>query len=279
MRNIFIAIILLLFITMVIWISCEVDHGLKPETYKIEGNILFVNGEPPENTGRIEVFAIKEFPPDDPQNFLYLARSGPLNFNAGRQVGYDLLVSPTDYDLVGLVWREKDKDWDLTGLMGFYTGEGSSILPTTVEVSQDKKVAKDIDIYANWDRVSKDTKIKGNITYEGEWPDDTQILLFAIYSVPPSSEIGYLLFENVDYTQPINVESSTFELAVNKGVYNYIVLYWVGNSISNLDDLIVLGVYEDPANPGEAGSVDVRSGVEAENIDILVNFNEIEFNN
>jgi len=40
-----------------------------------------------------------------------------------------------------------------------------------------------------------------------------------------------------------------------------------------------LGVYEDPANPGEAGSVDVRSGVEAENIDILVNFNEIEFNN
>jgi len=223
------------------------------------------------------VFAIKEFPPKDPQNFLYLSRSGPLNFSAGKQVPYDILVSPTDYDLVGLLWREKDKDWDLTGLMGFYTGEGTSILPVPVEISKEKTVASDINIYANWDRVSKDTRISGKISYNGEWPEDTQLLLLAIYSIAPTSEFGYLLFENVDYTQSLFVESSNYQLAVNKGVYKYIVLYWIGKNISNLSDLVVLGVYEDPSIPGQAGSVDVRSGDEAANIDIHVNFNEIDF--
>ncbi|MBN1154954.1 hypothetical protein JXB12_08580 [candidate division KSB1 bacterium] len=276
MRNI-VFFLLISCIVMIVLYSCEVDHGLKPETYKIKGKILFAHGEPPENTGRIEVFAIKEFPPQDPQNFLYLSRSGPLNFNAGNQISYEILVSPTDYDLVGLVWREKDKDWDLTGLMGFYTGEGSSLLPVTVEVSKEERIASDINIYAIWDRVSKDTKIRGNITYEGEWPEDTQLLLLAIYTIAPTSEIGYLLFENVDYTQSLFVESSDYELAVNTGVYNYIVLYWIGKNISDLSDLIVLGVYENPSTPGQPGTIDVRSGEEADHVDIHVNFESIDF--
>ncbi|MEE4312161.1 MAG: hypothetical protein V2J62_09880, partial [candidate division KSB1 bacterium] len=96
---------------LIFFISCEIGHGLKPIVYKIKGNVIFVRGNPPENTSRIEVFALKEFPPQDPQNFLYLGRSGPLDYNSGNRVGYEVMVSPTSYQLLGVVWKEQGQDW------------------------------------------------------------------------------------------------------------------------------------------------------------------------
>ncbi|MFZ5518278.1 MAG: hypothetical protein ACOY90_16710 [Candidatus Zhuqueibacterota bacterium] len=267
----------ILFIALIAMLSCEVDHGLYPVNYQIQGKVVFFKGEAPENTDRVEVFALKEFPPQDPQNFLYLGSSGALDYSKGNDVSFKINVSPTSYEMIGVLWREKGKDWDLTGLIGFYTGDLQSILPGTVTVSKENPVAKDVTIYANWQTVSKDAHISGDISYAGTWPEDTQLLLLAIYRTKPVSDMNYLLFENVDYTQPIYVDSSSYRLAVNSSVYNYIVLFWVGSSIKNLSDLIPIGFYENANSPGEPGTVDMTFGGEAENIDIHVNFNAIEF--
>ncbi|MEE4312696.1 MAG: hypothetical protein V2J62_12605, partial [candidate division KSB1 bacterium] len=164
--------------------------------------------------------------------------------------------------------------WNLTGLIGIYTGNSSSFFPDSVIINKKNPIIDDINIYANWDRVSKTSVISGRITYEGEWPQDTQILLLAVYRVKPTSEFQLIAFENVDYTQPLFVDESSYRLAVNSGVYNHIVLYWVGKNIKNLTDLVEVGVHGGIATPA---SVDIPDDGELENIDIHVNFNEIDF--
>lgn len=268
---------LLSFFILGLFVSCEIDHGLYPIKYTIKGKVLFFKGEPPPTTDRVEVFALKEFPPKDPQNFLYLGQSGALDFSKGNEVDYEIQVSPTSYQMLAVLWKEKGYDWTLTGLLGFYTGGTQSILPDTVVVSHENPVVDSVDIYANWEVVSKDASIAGKITYEGNWPEDTQLLLLAVYRQKPTSDMQFLLFENVDYTQPVFVDSSTYRLAVGSGVYNYVVLYWVGKKISNLTDLIELGYYESPENPGQPGKIDIASGERKEDVHIHVNFDAIQF--
>lgn len=270
-------IFVFLIISIIYIVKCEVDHGLYPVDYKITGNIIFFKGEAPANTDRIEVFAIKEFPPDDPQNFLYLGQSGSLNYSSGDTVRYEVRVSPTSYELIGVVWKEKGHDWNLTGIAGLYTGDKMAILPKTVTVSKEIPVVDNIDFYANWKTVSKKSSISGKITYNGNWPNDTQLLLLAVYRVKPQTEFQYIAFENVDYTQPINTDSSTYRISVNSGTYNYVGLFWVGNSIKKLTDLIPIGYYENSNTPGQPGSINVAAADSLINIDLNVNFNEIEF--
>ncbi len=264
-------------VLVVLIVRCEIDHGLYPIRYVIKGKVIFFKGSPPANTDRVEVFALKEFPPKDPQNFLYLGQSGALNITAGNEVNYEIQVSPTTYQLVAVLWKEKGQDWSLTGLLGFYTGGLTTILPDSVMVSREQPVADSVDIFANWEVVAKESVISGRITYKGPWPEDTQLLLLAIYKAKPVSDISYLLLENVDYTQPIFADSSSYRLPVNSGVYNYVVLFWVGKKIKNLTDLVPIGVYEAPDNPGSPGRVTVEPGEEKSNVDIHVDFNNIQF--
>lgn len=264
-------------VLVVLIVGCEIDHGLYPIRYVIKGKVIFFKGSPPANTDRVEVFALKEFPPKDPQNLLYLGQSGALNLAAGNEVNYEIQVSPTTYQLVAVLWKEKGRDWSLTGLLGFYTGGLTTILPDSVMVSKEQPVADSVDIFANWEVVSKESVIAGRITYQGPWPEDTQLLLLAIYKAQPVSDISYLLLENVDYTQPIFVDSSAYRLPVNSGVYNYVVLFWVGKKIKKLTDLVPIGVYEAPENPGSPGRVTVEPGEVKSNVDIHVDFNSIQF--
>jgi len=270
--------ILFIVVVIIIIFACEVDHGLYPIDYKIKGEIIFFKGEAPENTDRIEVFALKEFPPDDPQNFLYLGRSGSLDYSKGDTVKYEVQVSPTSYQLIGVLWRETGKDWSLTGLIGIYTGDLLSIFPGSVVVSNENPVVDSVNFYANWDVVSKDANISGKITYNGDWPEDTSLLLLAVYKTKPNpaNEFSYIAFENLDYSQPIHKDSSSYDIAVNSGTYNYVVLFWVGKNMSKLTDLTEIGKYEDPDNPGEAGTI-IISENDSTQYDINVNFDNIEF--
>ena len=273
--------------------ACEVDHGLYPIDYRIKGEIIFFGDEPPGNTDRIEVFAIKEFPPEDPQNFLYLGRSGSLDYSSGDTISYEVRVSPTNYQMIALLWKEKEQDWNLTGLLGFHIKgikeiddfanltnitDINSLFPN-IEVTKENPVVDSVNIFANWKVVSKDAHISGKITYQGKWPEDTNMLLLVIYKKRPNLEnlASLLGIENIDYAQQLFTDSSTYRLAVNSSIYNYIGIYWVGKSISDISDLVEIGFYEDPDIPDVPGSVQISAGEEAKNYDIYVDFDNIEF--
>jgi len=266
-------------IFIIILISCEIDHGLYPNNYLIKGTLFFVRGNPPDSTDRIEVFALKEFPPKDPQNFLYLGRSGSIDYSEDRKVNYEIQVSPTSYQLIVLLWKHKNYDWNLTGILGVFTGGDASTFSGTVEVSKENPVVENVNIFSNWERVNKDAFISGAITYEGKWPEDTSVLLLAIYNVKPNKENEgtYFSFENFDYTQRLFVDSSSYRLAVRSSVYNYIGLFWVGKNITKLSDLVEIGFYENPDKLGDPGTVEVSTAEHTKNIDIHVDFNKIEF--
>jgi len=273
-------ILFLSIILVALFISCDnksANQSTEDISYKITGKVILFKGTPPENTDRIEVFAMREFPPQDPQNFLYMGRSGALDYSSGDTINYEIKVSPNEYEMIALLWKEKDQDWNLTNIIGFFTGPIPSVFPSSVVVSQENPVADSVDFYVNWEVVSKEANISGKITYQGEWPEDTQLLLLAVYREKPTSEFQYISFENADYTQPIFIDSSTYRLAVNSGVYNYIVLFWVGRSISELTDLVEIGVYEDPEEPGKPGTAEITAGSDSTNYDIYVNFDNIEF--
>ncbi|MDW7682335.1 MAG: hypothetical protein SCK70_17355, partial [bacterium] len=220
---------------------------------------------------------LKEFPPQNPQNFLFLGRSGPLDYRGKNVLEYEIPVSPTSYEFVGVLWKEKGQDWNLTGLMGFYTGATGSFFPDTVFLSPDQPVVEDVDFTANWELVAKDASISGNIYYHGDWPQETAMLILAVFPNKPKTMFEFFTASNFDYTQPIFVDSSNYRLGVNSGVYNYIVLYWIGKNIKNLDEMIELGYFEDNNNSGEPGSIQIFPNQELDNIDIIVNFDQIIF--
>jgi len=261
------------------WISCDVDHGLYPIRYMIKGKVRFLRGNAPANTDRIEVYAIKEFPPQDYQNFLYTGESGALDYTLGNEIDYEVQVDPTQYDAIVLLWKEKGYNIDLTGLIGIHTTLEQYPLPVSVKVSKEQPIADSVDIFSDWNKVTKDASISGNIFYSGKWPEpeDTELLLVVVYNKKPTDENTLLFFENIDYTQPLFVKSSSYRLLVSSGKYDYIVIFWVGKDISALTDIIEIGFYQSPDNPGEPGTVDLRAGGEAKNIDINVDFSKIEF--
>ena len=260
-----------------IWFSCNIDHGLYPIDYIIKGKVIFLRGKPPENTDRIEVFALKEFPPQDPRNYVYLGESGALDFKSGNEIDYEVRVSRTRYDAVVLLWKEKGYKISLTGLIGIYTTPEQYPLPVAVNISKEYPVADSIDIYSDWNKVTKDASISGKINYKGDWPEETKLLLLVVYKQKPKDETTLLFFENIDYTQSLKVDSSSYRLLLSRGKYHYIVLFWVGKSFKNLSDLKEIGFYASPDNPEEPGIVDLTAGGDAENIDIYVDFNNIQF--
>ena len=146
-----------------------------------------------------------------------------------------------------------------------------------VTVTKESPQAVDIDIFSDWDKVSKDASIGGTITYQGDWPEDTELLLLVVYRQQPTDALSLLFFENIDYTQSLFVDSSEYRLLVSGAEYQYVVLFWVGKNISDFEDLIELGFYENPQQPGQPGIVDLREGGDATDIDISVNFNNVIF--
>ena len=96
-------ILLWLCLLLLLILSCEINHGLYPIKYTIKGKVIFFKGDPPANTDRVEVFALKEFPPKDPQNFLYLGQSGALDWTKGNEIDYEIQVSPTSYQMLAVL--------------------------------------------------------------------------------------------------------------------------------------------------------------------------------
>jgi len=239
---------------------------------KVKGTIHFLKGYPPSTTDRIEVFAFKTFPPQYPLDFSNVDHSGYLEYNNLDMVDYEMQLCHDIYNMIGILGKEKNYDWSMSNLIGIYTKD-TQFLPSSIQISEQDTLIDEINIYANWDIVNKQSHISGKIFYQGNWPQETSLLLLAIYQLKPTSEFTYLTYENIDLAQPIFVYSSSYRIAVNAGTYNYIVLYWVGENISKLSDMVEIGIYKNPDNPNNAGAVNISEGEEIENVNIYVDFN------
>lgn len=127
------------------------------------------------------------------------------------------------------------------------------------------------------------TGIRGHITFVGTWPDSTKEVRVAVLDkyplgvTHPDSLMGFVLRHLVTFsdTIPRFVQSYDYELALEPGTYEWVLVAWFPDIPLYLLGVKELGAYY--RNPGASIPTPIRvlPGVVVEGIDIVADFNNV----
>jgi hypothetical protein len=255
--------------------SCSVDHGLSPHLGKITGKIIFLNRDEDyiKKTDEIRVAVAKTFPPTE---FTELITSSPLPKRAGDTLSYELIVPFGTYEILGVVWKAREKPWNISDVMGYYRS-GLDLLPSSITVTENEPVAESVDVVADFRLVIREARISGTIYYEGEWPANTEIIGLGAYrNVPdPNNIFSILTASSAKIGLPAFVPSYEYTLPVGVGRFEYIGLFWKAKN-APFTEIKVLGFHADQDFPDRPGAVTLEQDETLNNIDIHVDFNSLD---
>lgn len=266
----------LLVMQLAIQATCSIDHGIAPQVGvpAIRGTVTF-EGDPPANTHWVVVVASRDFPPSDVVE-LALSQSERLDFSAGS-ADYEIKVpSLGTYAAVAVVWKAKDEPvvWsDVLGLYGASLTGGSIAFPDTVRITEDIPVVDGIDLSADFGLVDRGAVVSGTLTYEGNWPDNTELMGIAAYRERPTNLLEFFRMAALNISLPTQVDSFDYKLAIPPGSYEYLVVLWLARGAS-IFDFREIGFYETAPRSGEPAELSVARGDTARGIDIIVDLGE-----
>jgi len=275
-RILFLNIIILSLLALLIP-NCKIDHGLEPVSSKIMGKVIF-HGDTPRYTDEVRVAVVKTFPPSDIAELLFSERISTYV----DSVDYEIYLPPGTYDMVAAIWKEYNEPWNLSDIIGLYGGFfiGDQLVPTfqSVTLEDNFTILDGIDIETNLNRVNRDSKIEGTVTFEGSWPDDTGVIgVGAFTEIPtPGNYVDYYLKNvDIDYTVPIFVDSADYQLRVHStDTLKYIVVLWINNTY-DLTTIQDIGFYADPGDSTQPGTVMAPPYSTLSGVDIVVRFQDI----
>jgi hypothetical protein len=270
-------------LSAVLFQACEFDKGLSLSPSRITGKVLFV-GEPDSTIAidEVRVVAAARFPPTGVSDIFF---SNPVNFGLDT-ADYEIILPFGNYPALAVLWKPRDDDWALESLLGFYgfnpfTFEASL---KGVELTEDSPVAANIDIPALWGFTMFDGRVEGDLTFVGDWPEDTEIVVLGGFTqVPDLADIGLsilLTLGGINFTLPQNVPSHHYELAVRKkenenfAEYKFIGLFWKGRNIA-WDEIRCIGFYRASNDPTQPGSFTMTSEGRITGIDLVADFNTL----
>ena len=260
--------------------SCEYDHGVEPIRTRIEGEIIFTGGPPPEDVAEVRVVATKRFPPENLTSDVIF--SDRIKYSRGDdyqepdRITYGMPAEPGTYPAVGVLWRKGGEEWDLTNVLGIYTGSDPlSFSPEEVVVDNDNPVADSINIRASWELARRDASIEGEITFLGDWPEDTEILALAMFPIIPKSTVDFLTVKALDIAIPLfRDEPFHYRTPVSSGTYKFISVFWKGKTTS-IFDIRAIGFYHCANDSLQPRTVEVATDSTATGIDITVDFSTL----
>lgn len=253
--------------------ACSYDHGIDPVFSKITGKVVFV-GEMPPNTDQVRVAVAVNFPPTDLSELL-TSDALPKGLDT---VAYEILVPYGEYSAVGVIWKAKNASWSLTDILGIYS-DVSGFLPKSVRVTPQEPVADSVDIVADYRLVTRGAHMSGQITFVGEWPQETEIVAVAAFRREPRTIFDLLDPENISGfgLVPKGVPVYDYRISVAPGTYSYVAVFWVQKiRQGEFPRFAVIGFYPDPGDPEKPGQVEVALGETATGIDITADFDLIE---
>ncbi|MDZ7359805.1 MAG: hypothetical protein ONB46_03635 [candidate division KSB1 bacterium] len=131
-----------------LFLSCEFDHGLGPSATKITGRVIFDDpAARPGNVDEVRVVATAKFLPDDLGDVYF---STAVRFDLAQST-YEISAPAGTYPVIGVLWKERGKNWDIKKLIGIYgVKKDSTLAPRAVHITKANPVASNVDIFAYW---------------------------------------------------------------------------------------------------------------------------------
>lgn len=256
--------------------GCSIDHGLDPDLGSIKGQIFFSNRSDKvlQETDEVRVAVAKSFPPSE---FTELITSNPIDISTGDTVDFELIVPFGTYEILGVVWKKKLEQWNLSDVLGYYQ-TGFDLLPTPLVVTKEKAVVDSVNLFADFQLVIREASIRGVVHYQGEWPENTEIMGLGAFVNPPdpTNPFSLLAVSSAKIGTPIFVSSFVYTLPVSAGSYGYIGLFWKATN-TPFTEIEYLGFYADPDSAQKPGTVDIEVGETIQGIDIFIDFDTFEF--
>ncbi len=237
-------------------------------------------GDAPRRTDEIRLAAAYNFPPKDINELLF---SEQIPYDQDT-VDYELYLPQGEYEVIALIWKEKNRSWNISDLIGVYGGSfiGDQLVPTyqPITIPNKQTVLKGIDIQANLNRVNRNAAIEGEILFEGDWPKDTGAIgIGAFTGIPEQGNVIDYFFKSIDinYSIPTFVTRTAYQLRVHAtDTLKYLAVLWIDKEY-DLGALQDIGFYRDSLDPSSPGVVVIPENLNRiENIDILVDFSKME---
>ena len=273
----------ILLITVVIFITCQIDHGLGPLHSKISGRV-YLSGDLPPHTDEIRVAAALTFPPRNINELLF---SDMLQFKSGNKITnpspeWKIYLPEGTYGVVAAIWKGDNQSWNISDVIGVYgvtfIGNVLTGLPQPVTIRNEYDVLDTINIIANLDRVNRDATIKGRITFQGKWPENTGITgVGAFFEIPEKNDPFDYFYKNaaLDYGVKTFTEQYDYTLRVNSSdTLKYIAVLWIDDSF-DLNQIHDIGFYPDSDDPEIPGTVVVEPNSSVSDINITVDFSKM----
>jgi hypothetical protein len=259
-------------------LSCNYDHGLDPVRSRIRGEIIFNNTPAPEHVREVAFVAVKKLPPDNLLTDVVFSDPLPINIDPNRfdpdTVRFDIVADLGHYDAAGVLWRRKNEAWDIANILGLYTLPGQ-LTPRTLELTEDHPVADSVQIQANWDLAKRDAIIEGDLTFEDEWPANTELVAVAFFPVIPRTQFDYILYlKGLDINVKKFSKTYHYRTAVTSGEYKFIALFWFGKG-GSLASIRAVGFHSCPNDPLRPKPVAVAPGATLSGVDFSVRFSSL----
>ena len=228
-----------LIVTVLIILSCHIDHGIEPIRSNIQGVIKY-SGNWPGTPAEVRLVTATKFPPSD-INDLIIGESIPLS---GDTYEYIFYLKSETYKLIGVAWREEGSTWDIPSICGIYFPGTDSLSPGEVKISTDQTEVDSINIFVNRSKAHKvtDSKIVGSVNFEGAWPDsinEAYVIATTQFTFVPTLTMPTLL--DISFSSSIPAGTDSVGYTINAFPGNYvatgIIFFKTGMSLS-LEDIL-----------------------------------------
>ena len=265
---------LLVFIFLGLLFRCSTDHGLEPVKGRLEARIIF-SGDPPANTEGIYLAVAPVFPPHAINELYHSPNSLPLDQDT-VEVSLDLPYG--HYDAFIIWWYGKDTKSNLADILSIVPDNTGN--PQSFDLTEESPVYRFNKLRLSPEILDRPSALKGTITFNGPFPDNTWATAVVAYSAEPVSDLDYIVrLKSIDFS--VGPTSENFDAATSTYTYNlpiqnkisikHIAVFWLPEQ-AGITDFRVLGTYDFSNQPD--GEFVFEEPTTVDSLDIFADWNQ-----
>ncbi len=254
---------------LLLLLSCKLDHGLAPLPGKLTVEVIFWDEAVPEDTEGVYLFVAPEFPPHAINELFLSPNSIPLDNDT---VYAEIDLPYGRYEAVGLWWYNRKTESNLADVLTIKLN-AEDFMPAVFHITPEEP-HQEIRLYGDLFSVDRDAAIEGTITFNGPFPENTLATAIGAYVQKPERSIDYLIYlKSMDFS--VDTNPFHYRLPVeSSGSVRYLAVFWLSDR-AGLGDFKTVGFYEDPANPGQPGAIQLQKDQTITGIDIDCDWSRI----